>query len=235
MVLRAPAGLGRSHREEPIVRRLVALGVAALVVAASPATAAPVLVDTWSYSPATKQLVATNGGAPFSIVGGSTYYDATGTPAIRFTAAPGVAVQTAEPFVVPGTADFVYEAVMSMDSLRPSSTPNVFQYGRYDGHQIKLQLSPQGVPQCLFNGSGGRMKLTSRSPSLNDGGRQHTFACWRTGGTVGVTVDGTTTSRVFALGSVTPVGRATAGNRTATGKAPDQLYGKIWRLSVSLG
>ena len=50
-----------------------------------------------------------------------------------------------------------------------------------------------------------------------------------------LTVDGATTSRLFALGTVTPVGRATAGNRAATGKAGDQLYGTIWSLSVSLG
>lgn len=202
---------------------------------AAPAGAAPQLVDTWSYSPSTHQLVAADGGAPFSIVGGATYYDAAGAAAVRFASAPGVAVQTVEPFVVPGQADFRYEAVMAVDRLRASSTPNVFQYGRYDGHQVKLQLSAKGVPQCLFNGTGGRLKLTSRSPSLHDGGRKHTFSCWRTGGTVGVTVDGTTTSKPFPLGAVTPVGKATAGNRSATGKAGDQLFGKIWSVSVSLG
>lgn len=205
------------------------------LVVGTPAGAVVEPVDTWAYSPATHQLVASAGGAPFSIVGGTPVHDATGTPGVRFTAAPGVAVQTAEPFVVPGASDFRYEAVVGVDRLRAGSTPNVFQYGRYDGHQVKLQLSATGVPQCVFNGTGGRLKLTSSSPSLNDGGRQHSFACWRTGGTVGVTVDGATTSRLFALGTVTPVGRATAGNRAATGKAGDQLYGTIWRLSVSLG
>ncbi|MFD1947089.1 hypothetical protein [Nocardioides aestuarii] len=216
--------------------RRTAAAVSFLVLAAAPAAgAAPQVVDTWSYSPATHQLVAAGSGAPFSIVGGSAFVDTSGAAAVQFTAAPGVAVQTAEPFVAPGGSDFRYEAVMGVDRLRASSTPNVFQYGRYDGHQVKLQLSAKGVPQCLFNGTGGRLKLTSRSPSLGDGGRQHTFACWRTGGSVGVTVDGTTTSRLFALGSVTPVGKATAGNRSPTGKASDQLFGKIWSVSVSLG
>lgn len=213
-----------------------AVAAALLVVTSGPPAGADVTpVDTWSYDPATRQLVAAGGGAPFSVKGGSTTYDASGVAAVKFTSAPGVALQTAEPFVAPGAADFVYEAVMSMDSLRPRSTPNVFQYGLYDGHQVKLQLSRQGVPQCLFNGTGGRLKLLSASPSLHDGGRQHTFSCWRTGGTVGVTVDGVTTSRAFALGSVTPVGRATAGNRSATGKPADQLFGRIWSLSVSVG
>lgn len=211
-----------------------AAAVLLTLVVGAPAGAVVQVVDTWSYSPTVHQLVAAGGGAPFSIVGGTPVQDATGA-AVRFSAAPGAAVQTAEPFVVPGSADFRYEAVVGVDRLRASSTPNVFQYGRYDGHQVKLQLSAKGVPQCVFNGSGGRLKLTSRSPSLNDGGRPHTFACWRTGGTVGATVDGATTSRVFALGTVTPVGLATAGNRSATGKAADQLFGRIWSVSVSLG
>jgi hypothetical protein len=217
------------------VLRMTAAVAATILVTTSAAAAAPVPVDTWSYSPATKQLVAAGGSLPFSIQGGTTYYDATGTPAVVFTTAPSLAIYTGATFVAPGTADFSYEAVMSMDRLRLSSTPNVFQYGRYDGHQIKLQLGPQGVPQCLFNGTGGRLKLTSSPPSLNDGGRQHTYSCWRVGGAVGITVDGVRKSRQFALGSVTPTGQATVGNRAATGKASDQLFGKVWRVSVGLG
>ncbi len=218
-----------------MLRRMAAASVVLLVLGGAPAGAAPALVDTWSYSPSSQQLVAGYGSPPFSIKGGATHYDATGVPAIEFTTAPSLAIQTSEPFVVPGVDDFAFEAVMSMDWKRARSTPNVFQYGRYDGHQIKLQLSAKGKAQCVLNGTGGRIKLTSKSPSLDDGGRQHTFSCWRSGTTVGVTVDGATTSAPFALGSVTPIGKATAGNRAPTGKASDQLFGKIWRVSVSVG
>lgn len=215
--------------------RLLGATAATILATAASASAAPVPVDTWSYSPATRQLVAAGSSLPFSIQGGTTFYDATGTPAVVFTTSPSLAIYTGSTFVAPGSADFSYEAVMAMDRLRASSTPNVFQYGRYDGHQVKLQLSPKGVPQCLFNGTGGRYKLTSSTPSLNDGGRQHTFSCWRLDGSVGITVDGVSKSRQFALGSVVPTGQATVGNRAATGKASDQLFGKVWRVSVALG
>ncbi len=210
---------------------------AALVVliTASAAGATPVPVDTWSYSPTTQQLVGANGSPPFSIKGGATAYDVSGTPAVVFTTAPSLATYTGTAFVTPGAADFTYEAVMSMDRLRSRSTPNVFQHGLYNSPQIKLQLNRAGVPQCVLNGTGGRILLTSATPSLNDGGRQHTFSCWRAGDTVGVTVDGVSTSATFALGTVTPTGKPTAGNRTSTGQAADQLFGKIWRVSVAIG
>lgn len=217
------------------MRRLLAVVSVLLVLYATapPAAAAP--IDTWAYQPATHQLVGGNGTLPFSIQGGATWYAPDGTAAIQFTTAPSLATSTGTGFYAPGTADFTYQAVMSMDRLRSRSTPNVFQLGLYNGPQIKLQLSQTGVPTCVLHGTGGRIKLTSATPSLNDGGQQHTFACWRTGGTVGVTVDGVTTSKVFALGNVTPTGHATAGNRSSTGGAADQLFGKIWQLSVSIG
>jgi hypothetical protein len=217
------------------VRKLWSILPALLVVvaAAPPSAAAP--VDTWAYQPATRQLVGANGTLPFTIQGGATYIAPDGSAAIKFTTSPSLATSTGTSFYAPGTQDFVYQAVLSMDRLRSRSTPNVFQYGLYDGAQVKLQLSRTGVPMCVLHGTGGRIKLTSRTPSLNDGGRQHTFSCWRTGGTVGATVDGVSTTASFALGDVTPTGQATSGNRTSTGSAGDQLFGKIWSLSVSIG
>ena len=204
-----------------------------LVGTGPPAVAAP--VDTWAYQPATRQLVGTNGTLPFSIQGGATWSAPDGTAAIQFATAPSLATSTGTGFYAPGTADFTYQAVLAMDRLRSRSTPNVFQFGLYDGSQIKLQLSQTGVPMCVLRGTGGRIKLTSATPSLNDGGQQHTFACWRSGDTVGVTVDGVMTSKAFALGNVTPTGHATAGNRSSSGGAADQLFGKIWQVSVSIG
>lgn len=229
-------GLVPVRGESTVQRPMAAFATALLVlVTASAAGAAPVPVDTWSYSPTTKQLVGENGSLPFSIKGGATAYDASGTPAIAFTTAPSLATYTGTTFVTPGAADFSYEAVMSMDKLRPRSTPNVFQHGLYKSPQVKLQLNRDGVPQCVLHGTGGRIHLTSATPSLNDGGSQHTFSCWREGETVGVTVDGVSTTATFALGTVTPTGKPTAGNRTSTGKAGDQLFGKLWRVSVAIG
>ena len=137
-------------------------------------------------------------------------------------------------FLAPGAAEFTYRAVLAVDDVRARSTANVFQYGLDNVQQVKLQLNASGVPMCVLNGSGGRVKITSRTPSLDDGGRQHTMACWRAGGTVGVTVDGVSTSTGFPLGSVTPTGKATAGNKTGGGAA-DQLFGTIWQVGVDIG
>lgn len=210
------------------------LTVLLLLAAAGASSAEPALLETWTYAPLTNQFVVADGGPPFSVEGGSTVLSLFGAPAVRFTRAPSLAVQTSDAFVAPGTADFTYRAVMSVDEVRPDSSANVFQYGRFGTHQVKLQLTATGRAQCVLRGTGGRVKVTSKAPSLDDGGLRHTFSCWRAGTSVGVTLDGRTTARVFALGSVVPTGRATAGNKALTGDASDQLFGRIWSLSVSL-
>jgi hypothetical protein len=202
-----------------------------VLLTAVPASAAT--TSTWAYDPSTRQLVSSTGGLPFSVQGGSTNDDY-GTPGVRFTAAPSLATWTGSTFLAPGAADFTYRAVLAVDAVRAKSTANVFQYGLYNVHQVKLQLTATGVPMCVLNGTGGRVKIISRTPSLADGGLQHTMACWRRGSAVGVTVDGVSTSTGFALGSVTPTGQATAGNKTGGGAA-DQLYGTIWQVGVDIG
>ncbi|MFC4786270.1 hypothetical protein ACT8ZV_17465 [Nocardioides sp. MAHUQ-72] len=204
------------------------------LVAVPPAAAATVQQSTWSYDPVTNRLVGSGGELPFTLQGGTAVV-AAGAPAVRFTKALSLATWTGDSFPAPGTEDFTWTAVMSMDRLNARSTPNVAQFGLYDAPQIKLQLSQKGVPQCVFNGTGGRLNLTSGHASLNDGGAQHTFSCWRRGTTLGVTVDSLSTSTTFDVGSITPTGRPTIGNRTSTGSAKDQLFGKFWSLRVTIG
>jgi hypothetical protein len=112
------------------VRKLLSVVPVLMVLlgaTAPPAAAAP--VDTWAYQPATHELVGSNGTLPFSIQGGATWYAPDGTAAIQFTTAPSLATSTGTGFYAPGTADFTYRAVMSMDRLRSNSSPNVFQFG----------------------------------------------------------------------------------------------------------
>lgn len=218
-------------------RAVVAATAVLLAAAASPAGAdTSPEGDSWSYAPATHQLVAANGGLPFSIQGGYAVTDASGASAVKFTTAPSLATYTGTDFPAPGAQDFTWTAVMSMDKIYGRrSTPNVAQLGLYSTHQVKMQLNKYGVPQCVFNGANGRRILTSTTPSLNDGGEKHVFSCWRQGGTVGVTVDGASTSLAFDVGSIIPpAGTApTVGNRTSTGGPRDQLFGKFWSLTVS--
>jgi hypothetical protein len=202
-------------------------------VVASGSPAAAVTTNTWSYQPSTRQLVGSSGSLPFSVQGGTTNYDLA-APGIRFTTAPSLATYTGSTFLAPGTADFTYRAVLAVDAVRAKSSANVFQYGTYNVPQVKLQLTTTGVPMCVLNGTGGRVKITSSHASLVDGGAQHTMSCWRRGPTVGVTVDGVSSSQGFNLGSVVPTGKATAGNKPGGGAA-NQLFGTIWQVAVDIG
>jgi hypothetical protein len=217
-------------------RRLL-LGVAAVALLLGPTASAGASTSqqtTWSYDPGTHRLVSPAGELPFAVQGG-TAVTAAGAPAVKFTKAPSLATWTGTGFPTPGTQDFTWTAVMSMDLLKARATPNVAQHGLYNGHQVKLQLNRKGVAQCVLNGTNGRRILTSSHPTLNDGGAQHSFSCWRRGSTLGVTVDAVTDSLVFDIGAINPTGQPTLGNRTSTGGAKDQLFGKLWSLTVTIG
>lgn len=189
----------------------------------------------WAYEAASHRLVGTAGELPFDVMGGYAVTDASGAEAVKFTKAPSLGTYTGSDFPAPGTQDFTWTAVMSMDRLNARSTPNVAQFGLYNGHQIKLQLNTRGVPQCVVNGSNGRRILLSAFGTVNDGGKRHVFSCWRRGNTLGVSVDSVSNSTSFDVGSVIPTGRPTIGNRKATGGAKDQLFGKFWSLRVTTG
>jgi hypothetical protein len=216
----------------PVAVFALATLLTAGLLAGSAAPATAVTTSTWTYDQGSRQLVGASGSLPFSIQGGTTNY-MFATPGIRFTASPSLATYTGSTFLAPGTADFTYRAVLAVDAVRKSSSANVFQYGAYNVHQVKLQLTTTGVPMCVLNGSGGRVKITSSHASLVDGA-QHTMSCWRRGPTVGVTVDGVSSSQGFNLGSVVPTGKATAGNKPGGGAA-DQLFGTIWQVAVDIG
>jgi len=216
--------------------RTSAVGVGAtalLLTMTTPVAAATAETHTWSYDAATHRLVGSAGELPFTIKGG-TAVTAEGAPAVKFTKAPSLATYTGTDFPAPGAQDFSWTAVMSMDRLNTRSTPNVAQFGLYNAPQVKMQLDRQGRPQCVFNGTLGR-RIVTAGQNINDGGRKHVFSCWRTGTTLGVTVDSATSSATFDVGTITPTGQPTIGNRTSTGGVKDQLFGKFWSLSVTVG
>jgi hypothetical protein len=214
---------------------LAAPVAATLLLIVPSASAAVTQQSTWSYDPATHRLVGAAGEPPFTLKGGSPVTGADGVPALQLTQAPSLATYSANGFPGPGSQDFTWTAVMSMDRLNPRSTPNVAQIGLSAEPQIKLQLDRRGVPQCVFHGTRGRLVLTSTHATLNDGGLKHTLSCWRRAGTLGVTVDGLETGAVFDVGAISPTRRPTIGNKSPKAGAKDQLFGKFWSLTVTLG
>lgn len=234
--MQRPRGVAAAARATFVAGVLVVLGalVASLTAAA---TSAPTSTDstTWTYDEVAHRLVGPPGSEPFWIKNGTAVEGAYGEWAVRFTFAPGVAQYTGSAFPVPGFDDFAWTVDVAVDHVRPKSSANVAQVGRYRTHQIKVQLTRKGKAQCVLNGSGGRVKVTSSASSLDDGALRHSVTCWRSGGTVGVTVDCLTTSKAFALGKVSPSAKATVGNKSLKAKAGDQLFGRVWHLTVEHG
>jgi len=228
--------LARTTRRLTLAACLATLLVAAPVPRADAAD--PALPSVWTYNPATHQLVGPAGTYPFQIQGGTPVVDASGTPAVKFTTAPSLGTYTAaaSTFPRPDTQDFAWQAVMSMDLLRPKSTANVAQFGLWNGHQIKLQIGRTGVPECFFNGTNGRASVVASAyGSINDGGRQHVFTCWRDGSVLGVTVDCISNTTAFDVGAINPTTRPTFGNRGPKAGPGDQLFGTFWSYSVAIG
>ena len=200
------------------------------------ANAAVLSQHDWVYDPALHKLVSLNGDAAFSLRGGAAVTDNSGTPGVRFTTAPSLGIYALAGFVTPGAEDFTWTAAISVDKVYPKSSANVAQYGLWDGHQIKMQLDKYGVPQCVFNGTNGRIIVTASAyGTVNDGGNKHQFSCWRRGDTLGATVDGIVNTAAFAIGSITPTGKPTIGNKSASAGPTDQLFGTFWGLSVTIG
>jgi len=217
--------------------------VTAATFAGSPATSAPPVDETvtvWTYDPASHQLVveddetaeADQVAAPFSINGGHAVVDDAGLAAVAFTQASTLATYTGTSFPVAGNRDFRWTVEMSVDRLHRRSSPNVAQHGLYREDQIKVQLNRSGVPQCVFHGDLARKVITS-DRTVNDGAK-HSLSCWRVGDQLGVSVDGTSTSTTFDVGSVAPHRPPTVGNKSPRGGARDQLFGRIWSLSVAI-
>lgn len=228
--------------------------VSAAALAGSPASSAPPVDETvtvWTYDPASHQLVAEDDAtpeadqvaAPFSIHGGHPVVgdagpddagpDEAGLAAVALTRASALATYTGTSFPVAGDRDFRWTVEMSVDRLHRRSSPNVAQHGLYREDQIKVQLNRWGVPQCVFHGDLARKVVTS-DRTVNDGAK-HSLSCWRVGDQLGVSVDGTSTATTFNVGSVAPQRPPTVGNKSSRGGARDQLFGRIWSLSVAIG
>jgi len=222
--------------------QLPALGVLGTVIilliammpAHSASTATAVQYD-WAYSAAQNRIVSSNGGSSFTLKGGTAVTSSTGQPGIRFTAAPSLATYSTTSFPVPDEQDFSWMATVSVDKIYPKSSANITQMGLWNGHQIKMQLDAKGVPQCVFNGTNGRLMLTSNYRSSLIDGKAHSISCWRSGNSLGVSVDGTSNSEVFAIGNITPTGKPTIGSKSATADSTDQFFGTFWGLSVTIG
>ncbi len=121
------------------------------------------------------------------------------------------------------------------DTSALPDTPNMAQKGTFgDEGQWKMQLKPGPASvQCRFKGTLGAVLLTSTVTDLDDAA-WHTSTCWRSGSTVGVTVDGVETTISTATGTITNTRRMLVGNKTLR-SSTDQFPGEIGYVAVATG
>ncbi|HYN75850.1 MAG TPA: hypothetical protein VEV13_06595 [Candidatus Limnocylindria bacterium] len=133
--------------------------------------------------------------------------------------------------LAPGPADVAVTVLMRSLVNRPTAdSPNVVQMGLYsDPGQLKLQISKNGTgrAECRFKGTAGNLLLAGPAIDVTDGG-WHAVTCWRQGGTVGVSVDGVSSTRARAVGSIGSIRPLTVAARgLAPTDASDQFVGDL--------
>lgn len=121
------------------------------------------------------------------------------------------------------------------DTSALTDTPNMAQKGTFgDAGQWKMQLKPApAAVQCRFKGSLGAVLLTSSVTDLDDA-VWHTATCWRSGSTVGVTVDGTERTTSASTGTIVNSRRMLLGNKTLR-SSTDQFPGEIGYVAIATG
>jgi len=133
--------------------------------------------------------------------------------------------------LAPGVNDVAVTAVLRALVKRPmQDSPNILQLGLFsDPGQVKMQISKdgRGRAECRFKGPAGALIVVGPATDITDGS-WHSVTCWRQGGTLGVTVDGVTTSKGRTVGKISAVRPLTVGARgLAAGDRSDQFLGDL--------
>ena len=137
----------------------------------------------------------------------------------------------------PVSREFAVSVVFRIhdDTSALTDTPNLAQKGFWgDAAQWKMQLKPDvAAIQCRFKGTSGAKLLTSPVTGV-DNGVWHTATCWRSGGTIGVTVDGIDKATTAAIGDITNNRPMLIGAKSLT-SSTDQFTGDVDYVSVAVG
>jgi concanavalin A-like lectin/glucanase superfamily protein len=134
----------------------------------------------------------------------------------------------------PGSSNFSYTVHVAF-TQNPSSSVGDYDLMRKGlssskGGDYKMEILGGGKSSCYFKGSSG--KGTVNGPSgLNDG-RWHTITCGRSGGTIFITVDGSTKTSSKQIGSISNSATASIGAKAGGG---DEYTGLMDEVSWSLG
>jgi hypothetical protein len=127
----------------------------------------------------------------------------------------------------PGSRSFLFGGFIKVAASMATTGANLVQKGYYKqaGGQWKLQLLGGGVPACVINGDGGRVKAAAKRSVAN--GKWHKVTCSRTSTGVTVWIDGKRAgSARGATGRIASVAPVKIGGKKV--KAPNkQFHGRI--------
>ncbi|RYV51753.1 LamG-like jellyroll fold domain-containing protein [Pengzhenrongella frigida] len=134
----------------------------------------------------------------------------------------------------PGTKPFSFSLDVAWDTRVPTSAARDVDLMRKglastSGGSYKMELKPQ--PTCFFKGAGATEKYVASSRNVLDGAF-HSITCRRSGSTLSITVDGATTSRSIAIGTIGNSSPLTIGSKPDGG---DQTRGYLRNVRVAVG
>lgn len=175
-------------------------------------------------------------GHTMTLTGSWSVTEGVSTPAVAF-GAPSMGKTPHDKALNPRAREFAVTAVFRIpqDTSGLRDTPNMVQKGLYgDPGQWKMQLNPgPAAVQCRLKGSLRAYLITSAVSGVDDG-NWHTATCWRTGGVVGVTVDGIDTQHTINVGDIAN-GRPLQVGAKRLWSTGDQFPGVMDYVAVAMG
>jgi hypothetical protein len=174
------------------------------------------------------RVAPTDGSATMSLYGYWQSVQGKVGGAVEFQTASSYGVADGTAGRNPKKANFALGAVFRSSAIPDNYSGNLVQKGLWeDAGQVKLQLVPDGggTVNCRIKGS-RTAKFVGSAIHVGDN-QWHTALCWREGGTIGLTVDGVTTTVQAAVGNIANSRPLSVANKTASSTWADQLVGAI--------
>jgi hypothetical protein len=218
---------------------LAALSCTAFVAAAPSAagseTAEPVAaatyaatVDAWSMTVVDGRAASLSAAAPMSLYGDWRSVQGKVGGAVQFDTASSYGIADGTGGRNAKKANFALGAEFRSSPIPNGYSGNVIQKGLWeDSGQVKLQVVPDGGGTVNCRIKGGRAAKFIGSTILVGDSQWHSALCWREGATLGLTVDGVTTTIRADVGNIANVRPLNVANKTASSTWTDQLVGAI--------
>jgi len=185
-------------------------------------------VDEWSMTVVDGRAASPTGSAPMSLYGDWQSVQGKVGDAVQFNTASSFGVADGTGGRSPKKMNFALGVAFRSNAIPDGYSGNLIQKGLWgDPGQVKLQVVPDagGTVDCRIKGS--RAARFVGSTVLVGDNRWHTALCWREGRTLGLTVDGLTTTVRAAVGNVANSRPLNVANKTASSTWTDQLVGAI--------